>query len=279
MTQSNMSTLINLNDVTTKYTFLDDKETDLVIDHVISHILSVGKTPSQNQWNDAWEDISRCDSPKYFKPRFTIEGQGIYRFQQKYIKSHDLNLEKKFHDELLKNIQQKYLTNIDCVVEFGCGTGHNLQKIRSRNANIKVFGSDWADSSQKILDTQNIPSWNFDMTVCDGGLDFPSKIIQEKNVCFLTIGSMEQLGNKWHKFFEFMRDFKPKKSIHIEPIIELYDDSNPIDSLAIKYHKKRNYLHGFFDFISNQKELKFYERTYFGNVYNEGFTVLELEYE
>lgn len=279
MTQFSMNTLIDLDDITTDYEFLNEKETNLVIDHVIDHILSVGKTPNQNQWNDAWHDVAKCDSPKYFKPRFTIEDQGIYRYKQKYIKSPDLNLEKKFHDELLKNIQQKYLTDINCVVEFGCGTGHNLQKIRGRSPKIKVFGSDWADSSQKILEAQNIPSWNFDMTLCDGGFEFPTEILRQEHICFLTVGSMEQLGERWHKFMEFMRDFKPKKSIHIEPIIELYDDSNPIDSLAIKYHKKRNYLHGFFDFISSQKELKFYERTCFGNTYNEGFTVLELEYE
>ena len=279
MTKLITNTLVDLDNITIDYEYLDYQETDLVIEHVKDHLLYVKRTPSQSQWSDAWDDVAKCDAPKYFTPRFKIQNQGIYRYNQRYIKSSFENLEGKFHDNLLKKIQDKWLSDIDCVVEFGCGTGHNLQKIRDKNPNIKVYGSDWAGSSQKILEKQNIPSWNFDMTIPDNSVELPSEILQYNSICFLTIGSMEQIGDKWHNFLKFMLDFKPKKSIHIEPIIEFYDPSNKVDALAIEYHKKRNYLSGFFSHVRTMKELKFYERTFFGNTYNEGFSVLELEYE
>ena len=102
-----------------------------------------------------------------------------------------VNLEGKFHNELLNRVQDKWLNDIDCVVEFGCGTGHNLQKIRNKNPNIIVYGSDWAGSSQKILEKNNIPSWNFDMKKCNGRL--PKEIFDHDAICFLTVGSLEQL--------------------------------------------------------------------------------------
>lgn len=271
------NTLINLEDITTDYSFLNQEETNLVISHVKKHILEVKYKPSLEQWNSAWDDLSKCDAPKYFSPRFMIEDYGIYRYNQKYIKSKYFNLEGKFHDQLLKNIQDKWLSDIDCVVEFGCGTGHNLQKIRNRNNAIKIYGSDWTSSSQKILSRYGIPSWNFDMRICDKKI--PKEILECENICFLTIGSMEQLGENWERFLDFMLNFKPKRSIHIEPIIEFYDINNEIDYLAYQYHKKRGYLNGFFNKIINFKQLKFYQRIPFGNIYNEGYNVVELEYE
>lgn len=272
------NTLIELEDVTTDFVYANGSEAISITNHILDHIGSVKKTPSQRQWNDAWAEIAKCDSPKYFKPRFTIDGCGIYRYKQNYIKSTVENLESKFHDHLMKNIQDRFMFDIDCVVEFGCGTGHNLQKIRSRNENISVYGSDWANSSQEILAQNNIPSWNFDMKKCE---DFPYEEIFDNHdsICFLTVGSMEQIGKDWGNFLQFMLNVKPKKSIHIEPIIELYDSNNYYDTLAIKYHRQRNYLDGFYSLVSTMKELKFVERTSFGNTYNEGFTILELEYD
>lgn len=277
MTISSMNTLIKLDDITNDYQYLNDEETTLVIDHIKDHIDHVKYKPNMDQWNSAWGDIGDCDAPSYLKPRFTIDDQGVYRYNQKFIKSPYPNLESKFHDELLKRVQNMWLSDIDCVVEFGCGTGHNLQKIRHRDSFIKVYGSDWANSSQEILQNHNIPCWNFDMKTCL--TDLPKEILEFNNVCFLTVGSLEQLGGEWEKFLDFMLEFKPKRSIHIEPIEEFYDKNNKIDALAYQYHKTRGYLTGFFNHIINLDQLKFYSRVLFGNTYNEGFNILELEYE
>jgi hypothetical protein len=269
--------LINLNDVTTDYQFLNESETDFVKNEVVQHIQCVNRRPNKNQWNSAWSELNSGDAPKYFKPRVSVDGLGVYRYKQKYIKSAYPDLENVFHDKIIEKIQNKMLTGIDCVVEFGCGTGHNLKKIKDRNPNVKIFGSDWTNASQNLLSSIGIPSWNFDMLSREGAV--PDEIVDCNNVCFLTVGSMEQLGNNWKNFFDFMLEFKPTKSIHIEPIIEFYDENNSIDRLAIEYHNKRDYLNGFFDYLIDTNNLLSYQRISFGNSYNEGFNILELKYE
>lgn len=257
---------------------LSDEENEQVLEHIDTHISQVRGTPTQEQWSSAWGDIGDCESPTYYKPRFSFGDYGVYRHRQKFVKyKYNKNIESVFHDMLLEKIQNKYLTDIDCVVEFGCGTGHNLKKIRERNPEISVFGSDWAGSSQEILNRNNIPSWNFDMTSKQGSL--PSEVFEYQDICFLTVGSLEQVGSNWGNFLNFMLDVRPKRSIHIEPIVEFYDSKNEVDKLAIQYHIKRGYLNGFFNGVRELDELKFYQRIPFGNTYNEGFNIIVMEYK
>ena len=132
-------------------------------------------------------------------------------------------------------------------------------------------------SKRIILNKNNIPSWNFDMTSKQGSL--PSEVFEHQDVCFLTVGSLEQVGSNWGNFLNFMLDVRPKRSIHIEPIVEFYDSKNEVDKLAIQYHIKRGYLNGFFNGVSELDELKFYQRIPFGNTYNEGFNIIVMEYQ
>ena len=76
-----------------------------------------------------------------------------------------------------------------------------------------------------------------------------------------------------------MIKMKPKKSIHIEPILEFYDPSCEIDNLAIEYHRKRGYLDGFYLAAKRMGLLRYCNRPTFGNALNEGFNILELKYE
>ena len=78
----------------------------------------------------------------------------------------------------------------------------------------------------------------FDMFTPDYNLKMPNN----SGVC--TCASLEQLGNNYHKFLDFLFEKKPKIIINMEPIIEFYDDTNLLDYLAIKYHNKIKYLNG-----------------------------------
>ena len=72
-------------------------------------------------------------------------------------------------------------------------------------------------------------------------------------------------------------NLKPKIIIHLEPTLTLYNDDNLLDYLAIEYHKKKNWLNGYFEFL-NQKhksgEIKILNqyRT-FGSIYHEAYTI------
>ena len=276
MTQLSTDLLIDIDQF--DFLSLSDEENEKVLEHVGTHISHVNGTPTQEQWNCAWEDMGNCESPTYYKPRFSLGDYGVYRYRQKFVKyNYHKNIESVLHDMLLEKIQNKYLTDIDCVVEFGCGTGHNLKKIRERNPEISVFGSDWAGSSQEILSKSNITSWNFDMTSDQDSIH--PEVFNYQDICFLTVGSLEQIGSKWGNFLNLMLKVRPKRSIHVEPIVEFYDDTNAIDKLAIQYHLKRGYLNGFFNGVCKLNELKFYQRIPFGNTYNEGFNIIVMEYK
>jgi len=275
----NASSFARLDHVTEDFSWLEGEELAQVFEALPKMIEEANDRPSQNQWNAFWSEHSDVSSPLYFPPRFTIDGQGVYRCWQKYIKSPVENLESIFHDYLLAKVQDQLMKGIDHIVEFGCGIGHNLKKIKSRNEDISIYGSDWSDASIKLLKKNQIPGFMFDMKKCKNIESLPHDICDKENVCFMTVGSLEQLGEEWVEFFDFMKRVKPKKSIHIEPIAELYDPRNYSDVLAIRYHNKRRYLKNFFSEAYASKHIKWYQRSYFGNVFNEGYTVMELQYD
>ena len=67
--------------------------------------------------------------------------------------------------------------------------------------------------------------------------------------------------------------------MHLEPIVELYDENDLLDYLAKKFHQKRHYLSGLLPYL---KELEAegrividkVQRMHFGNFNHEGYTVL-----
>ena len=94
------------------------------------------------------------------------------------------------------------------------------------------------------------------------------------SIAFLTVGSMEQLGNQFENFLNFIEFVNPSVVINIEPIIEFYDENNEFDYSAIQYHKMRGYLEGYFKGVENRMTVVESFRSYFGNIYNEGYSVI-----
>ena len=270
--------VVSLDTISGDYEYITEEEMLLVQSYVKDHTASVGDSPNQEQWTDAWGELLEAEAPAYLaNPRFMLGENGVFRFNQNFIKSPDLQLEHKYHRAVIDAVQNKFFDDVKCVVEFGCGSGHNLVQIVKNNSQVDVFGSDWATSSQKILDSKGICGFYFDMKSKEP--EYPPELEQMKEVAFLTVGSLEQLGRDWENFLAFMIKMKPKKSIHIEPIVEFYDPSNEIDALAINYHHKRGYLEGFYLAAKSLGLLRYHNRPTFGNTFNEGFNILELQYE
>ncbi|RKI40080.1 hypothetical protein D7V86_18630 [bacterium D16-51] len=49
---------------------------------------------------------------------------------------------------------------------------------------------------------------------------------------------MEQVGKNFSCFLEYLLVQKPEICIHLEPIVELYEEDNIIDWCAKQFHKK-----------------------------------------
>ena len=81
---------------------------------------------------------------------------------------------------------------------------------------------------------------------------------------------MEQIGNKYKKFYNFLKKKKPGVVVNIEPIPEILNSSSLLDNLSIYYMKKRKYLNGYLNFLSKEEKKKkikiiFKRKSYFGS--------------
>ena len=94
-----------------------------------------------------------------------------------------------------------------------------------------------------------------------------------------TVHALEQLGPNFGPFIREVCAARPDVCVHLEPIVELYDDNLEFDQYALKYHQKRNYLDGFLNKLNNLEargkiEIVNVRRTGFGSTYQEAYTLV-----
>jgi len=122
--------------------------------------------------------------------------------------------------------------------------------------------------------------FSFSIMLCSISPISPDEKFEIKNnSAVFTFGSVEQLASKFDAFLQYLLKSKPKLCIHMEPTIELYDENNFIDYLAIKFHKKRGYTENFLTRLKelekqNKIEILKVKRLFFGSLYMEGFSYI-----
>ncbi len=266
---------------------LDKNEEEQVIIKIINTLLDpflVYSGPHRlKQWEKGWgqnltelnkEKIASAILPHYFG-KYEIQ-----RFNQNFVRGISANYERNMLYVILDYVFDKYLRDAKNIYEFGCGTGHNLLKLREVNPSANLFGLDWAKSSQKIIKqmadsglVKNIKGYNFDFFKPD------KKIKLGENSAVYTVASLEQVGSKYKEFVSYLLKNKPTICINIEPIAELLDGNRLIDNLSIRYFRKRNYLNGYLDYLRKlEKESKIKiihtQRTYIGSLFVEGYSII-----
>jgi hypothetical protein len=172
-----------------------------------------------------------------------------------------------------------FLEPFDSIYEFGCGTGYNLAIMNSLFPGKRIMGLDWAESSVNIADALGtrlnapISGQRFDYFQPDYDLEIPA------NSAVITLNSLEQIGGDYQAFLDFILAKKPALCINAEPILEMYDDNNLIDYLAIRYHKLRNYLCGYYGalkLLEAQGRIRIVsaQRVPVGNYFHEGYSFI-----
>jgi hypothetical protein len=91
-----------------------------------------------------------------------------------------------------------------------------------------------------------------------------------------TIGALEQLGDQFVEFTDFLLDKGPAICINCETMDELYDRGDLADYAARQYSKARNYLRGFLTHLralerAGRIDILQVQRT-FGSQYHEGYS-------
>lgn len=209
------------------------------------------------KWHRGWEEVlsefKKTKSVDNLAAKFsTTRGKElILRFYGEYIRANS----KLFHQNLYTAFHywaiEKYFKNAIEIFDFGCGTGENIKHIGDILPNTKLHGLDWVEESANIVNLLkenfeiNARGHKFDMFNPDYSLNMPLGSV------VYTSESLEQIGNNFHPFLNFLLEKKPSIVVNFEPIIEFYDDAILLDYLALKYHTQRKYLGKYYTELVN----------------------------
>ena len=255
-----------------KYQLLSKKEEEQAIIQILEVLLdkSVPFSGSHRhkQWEKGWgENLESGNiTPKYFGK------YKVNRLNGKLVYGKSKNYEQEMLYTLVDNLGIKYLSKAKDVYEFGCGTGHNLWRIKDINPKAKLHGFDWAKSSNKIIQSMGFDGQNFDYFK-------PANIKLEKGSAVFTVASLEQVGTNYKKFVSYLLKNKPSIVVHIEPMPEYLDSSKLLDYLSIQYMAKRKYLKGYptyLESLEKKGKLKILEarRSGIGSMFIDGYSIL-----
>ena len=245
-----------------------------------SDSLKVSGPHRLKDWEQGWnEHLQEFAKSKYdtdqLVGRFANRGSYI-RLQGNLIKPENDSFESNFVAVIRFYLFSKYFKNIKALYEFGAGTGVNLVAASEIFPELKLVGLDWAGSSVDLINSlskkvnKNISGKKFDLFRPD------NKYLLDKHAGVFTVGTLEQLGDKFKPFIQYLLKNKPVICIHLETMYELYDQENLLDYLAAKYLEKRNYLQGFLPYLKmleKEKKIEILEtRRTFGSTFHEGYT-------
>lgn len=209
--------------------------------------LSVAGPGRQLDWERGWrENLDALTGgdyaldtlvPRYVKSGLPIRLNGDYALSKgAFVRDYTVAFRAwLFH---------RYLGDADAIYEFGCGPAQHLAYLARAFPGKRLIGLDWAQSSVDIVEAlARRYGWpmvgrSFDFFSPDRSLDLPA------GSAVLTFGALEQTGDRWGPFLEFILDRRPQRCVHVEPLLELYDDDSLLDHLAIRYHRQRSYLAG-----------------------------------
>lgn len=250
------------------------------IDRKIFEVAGPHRLPVwESGWGENYEEYKNSNDVSHLIPKYFSKYK-VNRLCQKFIVAESFNFEINILRALQHWIFSSYLMESQVIYEFGCGTGHNLLFLNEILPGRKIVGLDWSNSSQRILElvSQRNPKikleWNrFDYFSQENELEI------EPEASFVTVASLEQIGDSFTSFVNFVLLNKPKIVIHIEPFPDLLDPMNPVDVTSLRYMRLRNYIEGYFQYLKsleNQGRVRIitFRRSFVGSKYVDGYTLL-----
>lgn len=254
-----------------------------IIDTLLDPLLTKSGEHRLPQWEAGWgENLSDTQNnlskdaivPKYYNK------YPVLRWNQQFIKPQTKNMEYAMLGLLMDWVFDNFMRDAQTVYEFGCGTGHHLFRLREINKDARLWGLDWATSSQEILNKfresgidRNLYSHRFDYFNPDNNFD-----LDPQGVLY-TVASLEQIGDRTEEFIQYVLRKRPKLCVHVEPIGELLDRSKLLDDLSVRYFEKRNYLNGFLTRLRELEQegritLHLQQRSNIGSFFIEGYSIV-----
>jgi hypothetical protein len=268
-----------------RYKRLEGSERDEVIRRIIIRIESgelwVSGEDKKHVWEKGWsENLEEYEKTKdvfNLMPKF-LQAKKVLRLGRGYIEPANQNFEFDIIDIYRRWVFQKYLSDVQAVYEFGCGSCQHLPVLVELFPDKEIHGLDWADASKKIIDTLvhdkgwKIKGHTFNLFSPDYSLSL------SKDSGVITLGTMEQTGKNFEPFLQFLLSKGPNIVCHIESMMELYDENNLCDCLAKIYDRKRNYLDGYLNrlrALEKERRIDIIEmrRVYFGSMFHDSYSL------
>lgn len=270
-----------------RYCVLKDEERDRLVLDILRKIETdkqvIGEEERQDVWEKGWDEnlqdfIKSSFDLSKLVPRF-IRPDSIVRFNRDYIKPTNPKFELDYYSVFRLWLFRKYLSDIQTIYEFGCGTAFNLVALAQLYPDKVLHGLDFVSAPLELINKiARVYSWNmtghlFDMRSPDEKLEIAN------NSAVVTIGTIEQLAGDFEAFLQFLLKRSPALCIHVEPTIELYDEDSLVDYLAVKFHRKRGYTQGFLprlQQLQNQGKIEILKvkRLFFGSLFMEGYSLI-----
>lgn len=275
-----------IDNLDTEFIYLSQQERDDVILSIITHInLDLEKagqhrlTKWENGWYENFELLKNGQNVNNLVPKY-FGKYNLARWKGDFVKAKNQYFDYYQIIILVDAILHEYIGDkYDNLFEFGCGPAYHLLRFGEFNKNINLVGLDWTKASQSIIQEINdlginnkIKGYNFDFFNPDYNIDIP------ENSAMFTCNALEQIGENYKKFIDFLLCKKPNLCINFEPIPELLSNSL-VDQLSIMYSEKRNYLKGYLVYLEqlekeNKIEIILKKRLYAGSLYLEGYPVI-----
>jgi SAM-dependent methyltransferase len=246
--------------------------------------LTVSGKSRHQDWEKGWGENLRAFKESNYDP-VALVPKYMHKFTTRrlfsqYIEPLDKDFEVHFYTVYRQYLFRTYLASSNPVFEFGCGTGYNLVIMARLFPEKRFMGLDWSGNAVKFVETisgslglNRLEGRLFDYFSPDDSLEIP------ENTAIITLNSMEQLGNDYGPFLEFLLKKKPALCINSEPFVEMYDEGDLLDYLAARYHRRRNYLTGYLPALKKLEEegkieiLK-EQRVASGNLFHEGYSLV-----
>ena len=270
-----------------RYEELTNEERDSYILEVVEALIS-NNLPSAGEhrlpeWEKGWagnlEALKKGQNPESLIPGYHGKHK-LLHWKQRIIRPLVPYFDYRIHCLIVDWAVETYLSHVNALYEFGCGPAYHLLRARRYNPKARLVGLDWAKSSQSIISEivnsgieTNLEGRNFNFFEPDYSLDFTL------NSGILTVAALEQVGERFEPFLQFILQKKPVICVHLEPIDELMDTKHLIDRLSVLYCRKRNYLNGFLTRLrqlQDQGKVKIHreQRTYTGSFFIEGHSLV-----
>jgi hypothetical protein len=269
------------------FTYEQPEQASKITLGVMKHIDSDQPTQVGPQRSELWE---RCWSENLqnfvtsefelekLVPKFIKPGQPV-RLNQQFVMPRNSAFELAFFQVCRAYYGLKYFSGASSLYEFGCGTGFNLVALGKLIPHLRLHGLDWSPSACEMV---NLIGRHHDLHITGARFDFFAPDMQlpiQPGSAVMTMVALEQTGPRSGAFIDFLLNKRPQICLHMEPLLDLYDENNLVDYLAIRYHRKRSYLSGLLPRLhelakAGKIEILETRRMYFGSLYHEGYSFL-----